>query len=275
MTETSNELLQSQSRSGRRKEAKQFARNCFLKKGNTLLLIGATLIPIMLFVMGQGIYTMLYAAQGDTVTISEDLLQVVNILFILLSAPLIGGLMYIVTGLAHGEERHIKDVFYPYTSLRAFFRTVMALVLPSAAVFAVIALTATAVNVTHGMYELSSLMEEGAALYYGDIFWYSGIFIAFVVCLIGLVLAGYLFPFLWLVFSETDQPLTQLLSRSVYMAHRHLLSWLWLQCSFLGWLLLSVATVGILLVLFVIPYYLLTVTRYLDLFRGAEQFTNE
>ena len=109
MTETSNELLQSQSRSGRRKEAKQFARNCFLKKGNTLLLIGATLIPIMLFVMGQGIYTMLYAAQGDTVTISEDLLQVVNILFILLSAPLIGGLMYIK------RERKV--------SLSCFFRS--------------------------------------------------------------------------------------------------------------------------------------------------------
>ena len=53
--------------------------------------------------------------------------------------------------------------------------------------------------------------------------------------------------------------------QSLRMAHDRLFAWLWLSCSFLGWLILSVATVGILLVLFVIPYYLLAVARYVDL----------
>ncbi len=274
MTDTSNKKTQLHPPICRRREAKQFAWRCFFKKENTLLLIGATLIPIVLFMAGQGIYTMLYLALENTVFLSQGVIQLVNVLFIAMSVPLIGGLMYIVTGLAHEEDRQIKDVFYPYTSPRAFFRTVIALLLPGGTISVVISVTALAVNAAQGLYELSALMEEGAALYYGDVFWYGGILLAVAVCFVGVVLTGYLFPLFWLVFGENDQPLTRLLLRSIRVAHRRLLPWLVLQCSFLGWLALSAATVGVLLVLFVIPYYLLTVTRYVDLSCGVDLLTD-
>lgn len=275
MTDTSNKITRSHSASNRRREAKQFAWSCFLKKENTLLLIGATLIPIVMFMVGQGIYAMLYIAFENTQSRSTDLLGAINVLFIALPLPLIGGLMYIVTGLAHGEPRQLKDVFYPYTSPRAFLRTVIAFAVPGVAIAVVATVTAMIVEATAGLCALSELMEEGAALYYGDVFWYVGISVAVAVALIGSVLIGYLMPFFWLAFSEPDRPLICLWSRSISVSHGHLLRWLLLQCSFLGWLILSAATVGILLVLFVIPYYLLTVTRYVDVCCSDEHLTNE
>ena len=49
----------------KRRGAKRLAWDCFFQSGNALLLIAATLIPIIFFMAGQGIYSMLYFAAND------------------------------------------------------------------------------------------------------------------------------------------------------------------------------------------------------------------
>lgn len=249
----------------RRREAKRQAWDCFLRQGNTLLLIAATLIPVIMFMAGQGIYSMLFFAVDDSNPWLTDLMQVTNALFYVLTLPLICGLMHIITGLAHGERRELKDVFYAYTSFRAYFRSWIAILFPAIAITLTVGIVSMILNTADGFCELSTLMEEGPALFYGDVFRYGGILAAVAVSFAGIVLLGYLMPFFWLIFSRTSIPARHLLMQSLRMAHGRLFAWLWLSCSFLGWLILSVATVGILLVLFVIPYYLLAVARYVDL----------
>lgn len=275
MTKDSKYLLGRSDATARRIAAKQHAWGCFLQKENTLLLIAAALIPIIMFMSGQGIYSMLYFTADDPEPWLTELMQMTNALFYVLTLPLIGGLMYIVTGISRGERRELKDIFYPYTSWRAYFRTWCALLLPALAVAVMVLIVAMILNTSDGLYELSALLEEGPALFYGDVFYYGGLLVAVAVSFAGLVLLGYLMPFFWLIFAQPQIPSRRLLVHSLRKAHGRLFSWLWLSCSFLGWLVLSVATVGILLVLFVIPYYLLTVSRYVELTCGDEQLSCE
>ena len=265
MTENSNPPVAVSCATARRREAKRYAWDCFLRSGNVLLLIGATLIPIIMFVAGQGIYSMMYYAVDDPAQWLTDLMYVTNAVFYILTIPLIGGQMYVISGLSHGEHRELRDVFYPYTSFRAYVRTWLALLIPALAVAAVVGAVLMALYATQGLCELSALMEDGPALFYGDVFRYVGRLLSVLIAAVGLVLLGYLMPFFWLVFSRPEMSVKRLLANGISMSHRGLIGWLVLQCSFLGWLVLSVTTVGILLVVFVIPYYLLTVTRYTDL----------
>ena len=264
MTDAHQNVARVQTYAQKRREAKRLARTCFFQSGNALLLIAATLIPIILFMSGQGIYSMLSFAADDPEPWLTDLMYAVDALVIALTLPLIGGLMYIVTGLAQGKSRQLRDVFYAYTSLRAYFRTWVAILIPLLTLSAIGGIAAMVISASDALSEMAQLMEAGEALLYGNLFSNCGTLLASVIALIGLVLAGYTVPFLWLVFSHPDEPIGLLFTRSLSMSHGQLFAWLLLHCSFLGWLLLSVATVGILLVLFVIPYYLLTVAIYAD-----------
>ena len=248
----------------KRRGAKRLAWDCFFQSGNALLLIAATLIPIIFFMAGQGIYSMLYFAANDPEPWLANLMYAVEVLLIALPLPLIGGLLYIATGLAHGRSRQLRDVFYAYTSFRTYARTWIALLIPTLTLSAIGGVAAIILSAAEGLTEMAQFMDEGNALLYGNLFSSAGILLAVLVALIGLILAGYTVPFLWQVFSHPDEPIGLLFTRSLSMSHGHLIGWLVLHCSFLGWLFLSLATVGILLVLFVIPYYLLTVTVYAD-----------
>lgn len=265
MTKDSNLPTTGFCAANRRRKSKQHAWECFMRPGNALLLIAATLIPLIMFMAGQGIYSMLYFAAEDPAPWLTNLMHITNGLFYVLTLPLIGGLVYIATGLSHGEKRELKDIFYPYTSIRAYFRTWFAFFVFALAVAIVVWAVAMILNMTQGLCELAELMEDGPALFYGDVFRYCGFILIAAVAFAGLVLLGYVIPFLWLVFSHADLSYKLLLTRSLRLTKGRLWEWLMLSCSFIGWLALSVATVGILLVLFVIPYYLLTVTRYTDL----------
>ena len=61
MTETP-EIKQTSPSAARRKEAKKRAWDCFFTKGNSLTLIAATLIPLIMYMAAQGIYSMVYYA---------------------------------------------------------------------------------------------------------------------------------------------------------------------------------------------------------------------
>ena len=257
------------------KEAKQFAWNCFLRQGNTLLLIAATILPIIMFVAGQGIYSMLYYAIADPSPWISNLMSACNVFMIVLTLPLLGGTMYMITGLAHGEDRQLKDIFYAYTSLRAWLRTWIALLIPALVLAAAIGVTALTVSLSNGMVALTQLMEQGPALLYGNLFQSAGILFTIIIGLICWIISGIIMPFPWLVFSSPQEPVGFLFVRSLARMRGHLLAFVWLQISFIGWLLLSVVTVGILLVIFVIPFYMLTLVRYADGLNDTIKFENE
>ena len=264
MTDASKNIGHPLSMTAQIREAKQFSWNCFLKQGNALLLIAATLIPIVMFMAGQGIYSMLYYAMGTPDSRMNHLLSVANILLTAITLPLIGGLMYIITGIAHGKPRHLRDIFYSYTSVRAWLRTWVAIAIPSVVLAAIVGIIALSISLTEGMVELTGLMEPGPALLYGDYFRYAGILLTVLIAVIGWIVSGVIVPFFWLVFSMPNEQIGIVFVRSIARMRGRLVTLVCLQLSFFGWLLLSVATAGILLVIFVIPFYLLTVTRFVD-----------
>ena len=91
-----------------------------------------------------------------------------------------------------------------------------------------------------------------------------GVVLAVLIGLVGLFLCLYLLPLLWLVFRHPERSFASLLLESISVVRGRLGAWIALQLSFVGWLLLSILTVGILLVLFAAPYYLLTVALYIE-----------
>lgn len=263
MTETPGSPIRTPTSAELRREAKQRAWDCFFTQGNSLTLIAATLIPVVMYMITQGIYSLAYYAIGpwNTGEGSAAWLSALNVILTLTVIPLIGGTMYIVTGLAKGEYRHIRGVFYAYSSPSAYFRTWISLLIPCLMLASVVGISAVIVKLSQGLAEMA--LASKATESYGSLFLDSGIFFAIVAAVIGLAISGYILPFFWLAFSHPEQSVGMMFVRSVSLAHRRLGAWLLLQLSFLGWFLLSVATVGILLVLFTIPYYLLSVTLYL------------
>ena len=263
MTETP-EIKQMSPSAAQRKDAKRRAWDCFFTKGNSLTLIAATLIPLIMYMAAQGIYSMIYYAidpqeMGGWIA---DVASVVDFLLIFLMLPLVGGTLYIATGLARGEERHARDVFYAYTSWRIHFRTWAGLLIPIFSVCAVVGIVAVILMSSQGLTEMAAAMEEGKE--YAYLFYDGGTLFAILAAVGGLLLCSYVVPFLWLTFSHLECSSASLLSRSFSVIRGHLGAWLMLHISFLGWLALSVASVGILLVLFVAPYYLLAVSYYIE-----------
>ena len=263
MTETP-EIKQTSPSAARRKEAKKRAWDCFFTKGNSLTLIAATLIPLVMYMAAQGIYSMIYYAidpeeMGGWIA---EVASVVDFILIFLMLPLVGGTLYIATGLARGEERHARDIFYAYTSWRAHARTWIGLLIPLLALSAVAGVVSVILMASQGLMEMAAAMKEGEA--YAYLFYDGGTLFAVLAGIAGLLLCSYVMPFLWLTFAHPECSLATLLSRSIASVRGRLGAWLILHISFLGWLALSVASVGILLVLFVAPYYLLAVSFDLE-----------
>ena len=244
----------------RRREANARAHECFHTRGNSLTMIASILIPVIMFMYLQGLYAMVYIIlPSDMVSYADAIATAV---MLILTLPLLGGTMYIAQGLADGEERHVCDVFHAYTSLPSYFRAWVAILLP----LCVLALTALVnvliVDVTHAMCNIVSDSEKWSI--YIDMFLSAGdVFIA-ITTLIGVLLSGYLFPLAWLAYTTPGMSLSRAISTSIRAARGHLGEILIFHLSFLGWLVLSVCTVGILLVLFVLPYYLLTAAFYIS-----------
>ena len=263
MTETP-EIKSISPSAARRKEAKRHAWDCFFTDGNSLTLIAATLIPLIMYMAAQGICSMIYYAidPQDAGGLIAEIASVVDFILMFLMLPLVGGTLYIATGLARGETRHVRDIFYAYTSWRAHFRTWIAVLIPLLALSAVAGVVSVILAASQGLAHIASMIEEGKANVY--LFLDSGTLFSVIAAVAGLSLAAYVMPFLWLAFSHPECPLRALLSRSVALLRGRLGAWLILHVSFLGWLALSVASVGILLVLFVAPYYLLTVSFDLE-----------
>lgn len=275
MTDASTSRQHPPSVGQRRREAKQFAFSCFLQQENALLLIAATLIPIILFMAGQGIYTMLYYAVAKPEGLMITLMSALNVFIYAITLPLVGGTLYIATGLAHGEERCIKDIFYAYSSIRAWLRTWIALLIPSLVLAAAAGVTTLVLSLSNGMVALTQLMEQGPALLFGNLFQSAGLLFTAITGLICWFISGIVIPFPWLVFSSPQEPVGILFMRTLSRMRGQLFAFACLQLSFIGWLLLSVVTVGVLLVIFVIPFYLLTVTKYMDGLEDTVNFENE
>ncbi|MBQ7321251.1 MAG: hypothetical protein IJW99_04070 [Clostridia bacterium] len=243
---------------------KRRAWQCFFSGENSLVLIAATLIPIVMYVAMQGIYSMIYFAlePEEMGGLVADIASVVDYLLIFLILPLFGGTLYIVTGLARGEKRALRDVFYAYTTWRAHGRTWLALLIPIGAVAIVVMTVLSVIAMSQGIADTFWSIEEGKA--YSYLFLDGGNLFAALIGLLGAILCAFVMPVLWLLFAYPARPVRRILADSATAIRRHLGLWFLLHISFLGWLLLSVATVGILLVLFVLPYYLLTVSFYLS-----------
>lgn len=257
-----------------RRAAKRRAWDCFFSRDNSLTLIAATLIPIVMYVVAQGIYAMLdYAidpsAKGGLIA---ELASIVDLILILPVLPLAGGTLYIVTGLARGEMRRAGDVFYAYTSPRAHFRTWGALLIPLFCVSAVVGIVDMILLSSQGLAEMAWAMEAGKP--YASLLLDGGILFAVLAAIVGALLCTYVMPLPWLVFLHPDTKMTAHFGKSVCLTRGRLIAWIALSFSFLGWLLLSVVSVGILLVLFVLPYYLLTVTFYTEALDGNFEITD-
>lgn len=263
MTETP-EIKQISPSAERRRNAKRRAWDCFFAKGNSLTLIAATLIPLIMYMAAQGIYSMIYYAidPEEIGGLVADIASVVDFILIFLMLPLVGGTLYIATGLARGEERHVRDVFYGYTSWRAHFRTWIGVLIPLLALSAVAGIVSVILMTSGALIDMASVMEEMEGYTY--LFYDGGTIFSVLVAAVGLLLCTYVMPFLWLTFRHPECSLSSLLSRSFSLVRGRLGAWLILNISFFGWLALSVASVGILLVLFVAPYYLLTVSVYIE-----------
>lgn len=147
-----------------RKQAKQHAWDCFFRKGNSLVLIAAALIPLIIYVAFQGLCSMLYFALD--VTDSTEIISVVVLLLAVFILPLAGGLLYIATGLSRGKERHIRDIFFAYTSWRAHIRAWVAFLIPILIVGATVSIMSVMLSMSHGLVEIASLLEEGQRLWY-------------------------------------------------------------------------------------------------------------
>ena len=247
----------------RRKNAKRAAWQSFFAGSNSLTLIAATLIPPVMYMTAQGICSMVYMAIGSQAVSGRiaDIASIVDFILIFLMLPLAGGTWYIATGLAQGEGRHLRDIFYAYTSWRAHCRAWIGILVPVLAMSAVGGAATAILTFSQGLTEIASAIEAGKP--YAYLFWDGGIVLAGLVATAGLVLCSYVMPFLWLTFAEPSKPLSALLPQSFAVIRGHLWEWLLLHLGFLGWLLLSAATVGVLLVLFTAPYYLLTVSFYI------------
>ena len=248
----------------KRREAKALAQNCFFQKGNSLLLIAAVLFPVIMYVVAQGLYTMIYYAIDplDMTAWIVDASYLVDLILGFLMLPLAGGTLYIVTGLAAGEERRLRDIFYAYSSWRAHIRTWLALGLPLLAVSAVAGIVATMLFSVQGLYEMAGSILEYELYAYA--IYDTGIAFSAFIGLIGLMLCIYLLPLLWLVFRYPRRSVVSLIARSLALVRGRLIAWIIFQISFIGWLLLSAVTVGVLLVLFAAPYYLLAVAFYIE-----------
>lgn len=247
---------------GRRREAKRRAWNCFFVGGNSLTLIAAALIPLIMYMALQGVYGMVYMVLDVDCEWIYTVDTVAKVLLVLLVLPLFGGTIYITAGIARGESRELKDIFYAYSSLRSYLRSWISLLIPFGALSAVVSLSVMLGEASYGLAELSMSSEAGGYNAYAIMA--GGETVAVIAAVAGLLLCGFVMPFFGLAHVTPTLSLAEALRRSVAVARGHLVEWLMLQLSFLGWLLLSVATVGILLVLFTIPYYLLTVMFYID-----------
>ena len=246
-----------------RREAKRLAWHCFFEQGRCLTLIGATILPAILFMALQGIYSMLYYA---LYTPAEDagrmvILHVANALTVILVIPLLSGVSYVATGIAAGEERHMRDVLYAYSSVSAYFRAWCSILLPALTLASVVGIALVVFEMAEGLISIAA--AAGLEDVYGYLFAVGGWLVALLVLAVGLLISGYIVPFFWLVPSCPHQPLGILFLRSLSLTHKRLWGWMLLHLSLIGWLLLSAATVGILLVLFAAPYYLLTVSFYI------------
>jgi len=244
----------------RRREAKSRAHECFHTRGNCLTMIAAILIPMIMFMSLQGLYAMVYIALPETALANADMIA--TVVMLILTLPLLGGTMYIAQGLADGEERHARDVFHAYTSPSAYLRAWIVTLLP----LCILALTALVdvliIDVTHAMCNIVSDSEKWSI--YIDLFLSAGdVFIA-ITTLVGVFFSGYLFPIAWLAYTAPGMSLSRVIRTSIRAARGHLGDILIFHLSFLGWLILSICTVGILLVLFVLPYYLLTAAFYIS-----------
>lgn len=248
----------------KRREAKALAQNCFFKKGNSLLLIAAVLLPVIIYVVAQGLYSMVYFAVDpqETNTWIAEASYIVDLILGFLMLPLAGGTLYVVTGLAAGEERQLRDIFYAYSSWRAHIRTWFVMWILLLAISATAGIAATILMSAQGLSEMASTVLEQSR--YAFAIYDGGLALAALIGLFGLLLCMYLLPLLWLVFRYPNRSFASLMAQSIQAVRGRLMAWIVFQISFIGWLLLSVATVGIVLVLFAAPYYLLAVAFYIE-----------
>ena len=248
----------------KRREAKTLARDCFFKKGNSLLLIAAVFLPVIMYVVAQGLYSMVYYAfdPQEMKAWITDTSYIVDLILGFLMLPLAGGTLYIVTGLAAGEERQLRDIFYAYSSWRAHIRTWLAMWLPLLGISAVTGIAATILMSAQVLSEMAAAVFENEQ--YAWVIYDGGIVLVSLIGLLGLLLCMYLMPLLWLVFRYPKRSFASLLAQSIQTVRGHLLAWVVFQISFIGWLLLSALTVGVVFILFAAPYYLLAVAYYIE-----------
>ncbi len=248
-----------------RKNAKTCAKHILFSGQNGLTMIAVVLLPPIFLLAAIQVCSMLGLAYNkETPQMWASLLMVILLLAaVALILPMFGGTVYVATGLVRGESRQINDLFYAYTSWRAHIRTWIAFLLPMLALSAVTGLAGLVFRMCNGLCDMAWALDLGEA--YGGMFAGVGVIAFVAVLLLGLFFCGYIMPFFWLVFLYPRSPLGLLMKHSFTLMHKKLGRWLGLQISFVGWLLLSVATAGILYVLFAGPYYLITVSCYLDM----------
>lgn len=243
----------------RRRAAKSSARATLDAHENHMTMIAAALLPVLLYVMLGLVYAMMQLALPQAVRMQVD--TVANVIMAVLTLPLFSGTLYVALGLAQGQERHVRDIFRAFTSLTELVRTCVSWLLALCIPFATVLVGMMLRDLSYALCNIVSESEKWSI--YIDLFLTAGDLFIFIAACIGMLLGGYLFSLLWLVQATPRMPLSRAIRVSCAIARGHLFEILCFQISFLGWLVLSVCTVGILLVLFVLPYYLVAASHFI------------
>lgn len=251
----------------RRKRAKAMAWEYFFAPGHAFTLIAAFILILVLCIAPLFLLQMLAAAaESENAGVLSEMINssafdtVVTVIWLLLVIPLAPGYLYLVMGMARGEERRLSDLFYAYTSFRAYGRAWLSVLVPAAWI-AFIYMAASAMYYSGGV--LEAVAEKmNVAQRYREMLLISSDVLCVLVSVAGALLFGYFLPGSFFLLDGMRTTVFEAYRRGFTTMRGHLAETVVFHLSFIGWLLLSVLTVGVLFVLFVVPYYLFSLTAY-------------
>ena len=242
---------------GRRLFAKRSAKAILSVRENWLLLFFAGLICLVGTMLPMLLFRMLYVCEGmlgDAFDgfLKSSLAEILEwICIALVGIPLFSGYLYIVVGLARGQGRQVSDVFYAFSSFRAYLRGFLAILLPALCIGLAVSISVLFANA--GAAVASVVKANYRSLIFNAADFLSAFFGLFFV-----LLCGYVMPFGFFLLEKPKRSVWRALSMSCLAARGRLAEISCFFISLIGWILLSAATIGIVFVLFAAPFMLLS-----------------
>lgn len=254
------------------KEIRKSARTIISRQDVRLKLVFATLICAAVFVMIEYIlsYTILnpvyYFLPWLDKWGSFGVEQVYFIIEFLLFSPLVIGLYAISQRASRQEEFRLLDLFDGYASFRRVARAWGI----SAIAFLPIKLGLVLVDVLF-LLEISNVFVVAFAM-----------IMLFKLFILGALAYGRLYTFISLAIWREDEKLYRCLAMAIRSTKGRLCEIFCFRMCFLPWVLLSVATVGVLFIIFTIPYIAVAYSHYSSYLitgehriQDSEDFQNE